>query len=205
MGSRAKPVIGLLGGIGAGKSTVAAELVALGCAAIDGHELLATPAVREQLAARWGEGIFAGDGVNRGALAAVVFNDPAELDALNRILHPAIRSQIESRIEHYRQDDHVRAIVLDAAIMMEAGWDELCSDLVFVKSDDAARAQRVAAMRGWTMDAWARREKSQIPLDKKAARCNYVVDNSSSTSRLREQVREIFRRILHSADRSRNL
>ncbi len=87
------PIIGLLGGVGAGKSTAAAELAALGCRVIDGdsigRELLQSPVVRKLLRKQWGEGIFDSYGaVSRPVVAEKVFSDPKSLAALNRILHP---------------------------------------------------------------------------------------------------------------------
>jgi dephospho-CoA kinase len=195
-----KPVIGILGGVGAGKSTVAQEFVALGCRMIDGdaigHELLRREDIRRQVLARWGQAVTASDGeVDRKALGAVVFASPAELTALNAILHPAIRQAMEQQIAQALADPAATGAVVDAAVMMEAGWDDLCTDLVFVAVSDTQRAQRVLDQRGWERSEWQRREKSQISLDKKAERCNYIIDNRSSGPHLREQVRQIFHRI----------
>ena len=195
-----KPVIGLLGGVGAGKSTVAQEFVALGCRLIDadaiGHELLRRQDILRQVLARWGQAVAAPDGqVDRKALGAVVFADPAELAALNAILHPAIRREMAQQIAQAQADPAASGAVVDAAVLLEAGWDDLCTDLVFVAVSDSQRAQRVLDQRGWDRDEWRRREKSQFSLDKKAEQCNYVLDNRSSGPRLREQVRQIFHRI----------
>ena len=195
-----KPVIGILGGVGAGKSTVAREFVALGCRLVDadaiGHELLRREDIRRQVLARWGQAVAASDGqVDRKALGAAVFADPVELTALNAILHPGIRREMEARIAQAMADPSAAGAVVDAAVLLEAAWDDLCTDLVFVAVGDSQRAQRVQDQRGWDRAEWQRREKSQISLDKKAERCNYVIDNRSSGPRLREQVRQIFHRI----------
>jgi dephospho-CoA kinase len=195
-----KPVIGILGGVGAGKSTVAREFVAQGCRLVDadaiGHELLRREDIRRQVLARWGQAVATADGeVDRKALAAVVFADPAELAALNAALHPSIRREMEQQIAQAQADPAAAGAVVDAAVLLEAGWDDLCTDLVFVAVSDRERAERVLAQRGWDGTEWQRREKSQISLDKKADRCNYVMDNRSSGPRLREQVRQIFHRI----------
>lgn len=203
--SRPKPVIGLVGGVGAGKSAAAAELVKLGCALVDGdvigHELMAAPEVRRLLRRRWGGGIFtpAGD-VDRKALAAVVFGHQKELAALDKIMWPRIRRRMERMIAAARRDAAVPAIVMDAAIMIEAGWDGLCTHLVFVKAPTAQRAARTREHRGWDRRAWRGRENSQISLDSKRRRCYFTLDNSSSVSYLAEQVRELFNRIVHEAD-----
>jgi len=201
-----KPVIGILGGIGAGKSTTAGEFEQVGCIRIDadaiGHELLESEEVRSELREHFGEAIFAADGaVNRQALGEIVFGAPAELEALNVILHPRIRRGIQRRIADAQQRADAPAVVVDAAVLLDAGWDDLCTDLVFVDAPDELRAARAAEAHGWDHDTWRRRENSQISLDTKVKRCYYYVDNSSGVSRLREQVREVFHTVIHAADR----
>jgi len=203
--STRKPVIGILGGIGAGKSTVASEFAALGCALVDGdaigHELLATAEVKDLLRQRWDDEIFGGGGrVDRAALGDIVFGSPDEMKALNGIMHPRIRRLIQQRISDAMTDDNVKGVVLDAAVALEAGWDDLCTHLVFVDAPRGLRAARSGALRGWDRHAWRMREKSQIPLDTKAARCYYTLDNSSSVSFLREQIRELFSEIVSVSD-----
>jgi dephospho-CoA kinase len=202
---QAKPVIGILGGIGAGKSTVAAELAALGCGVIDadaiGHQVLQQPQVRQELVTLWGSGVLDGQGrVSRPAVAEIVFADPAALEALNRITHPRIRRRIAAQVRRLAESPAVKAVVIDAALLLETDWQELCSVLVFVRADEAARRRRVGLSRGWDEETWRGREKSQKNLDFKQVRAEYVVDNSSSVSSLREQVRSIFYRIVQSAD-----
>jgi len=194
-------VIGLVGGIGAGKSTVAAEMGKLGCAVIDGdaigHQLLAEPAVRRQLRERWGEGIFRPDGsVDRQRLGETVFADRRELEALQAILHPRIRRQIAEAVDRAQADPAAQAAVIDAAVLLEAGWDELCTHLVFVEADEPTRASRLAQGRGWDDATRQGREKMQISLDKKRRRCHYAIVNSSSVSRLNDQIRKLFRDIM---------
>jgi dephospho-CoA kinase len=201
-----KPVIGLLGGIGSGKSTVAAELRALGCAVVDadqiGHEVLKSPDVKEELRQLWGEAIFDSSGqIDRRALGKVAFQAPENLHALNAILHPRIRRAIIDQIGAHSRDPAIPAIVLDAALLLETDWHALCITFVFVSAPPEARARRVTAERGWDAVTWKQRENSQKPLDMKAAKADHVVDNSSSVSCLREQVRSIFHRITGLADR----
>ena len=203
--STTKPVIGILGGVGAGKSTVAAELVAMGCALVDGdaigHELLAEPDVQRQLRQRWGDAVFDAAGcVDRKALGEIVFSDRAELAALNAIMHPLIGRRIEQQIARADADESVAAAVMDAAVMLEAGWDKLCTHLVFVDAPQSERLRRKQAAEGLEEASWKRREEFQIPLDKKVQICDYIVDSSSSVSCLQDQVRELFRKIVHTAD-----
>jgi len=197
-----KPVIGLLGGVGSGKSTAAAEFVRLGCGLIDadaiGHEVLGDSQARAELREAFGEGVFdpAGD-IDRRALAEAAFADAAGVARLNAITHPRIRRRMEARVRALQADPAVRAIVLDAALLLETDWHELCTVLVFVDAPVDVRARRVAEARGWSRAEWRRREISQKPLDIKASSADHVVQNSSGLSHLREGIREVFCRIVH--------
>jgi len=189
---KGKPVIGIVGGIGAGKSTAAAEFAALGCPLIDGdvigHELLSDSDVLRRIGQAWPEGIIGADGqVDRKALASRVFADPAELERLNRILHPRIRRRMARQIAEAQRDPAVPGVVVDAA--------DLCTHLVFVSAPARERQKRASRRRGWTRETWRRREKSQISLDRKAAKCDYTIDNCLSVPHLREQIRQLFCRI----------
>lgn len=194
-------MIGIVGGIGAGKSTVAAELAALGCRVIDadriGHQLLEEPAVRGRVLERWPAVADASGAIDRPALAKIVFAADGELEALNAILHPMIRLRMQDGIGLARAEECVPAVVIDAAVLLEAGWDDLCTTLVFVGSRDDQRRHRVRESRGWDAQAWRQRENSQFSLDIKRTRCDYSVDNSSDVSCLRERIRELFRKIVN--------
>jgi len=199
-----KPVIGIVGGIGSGKSTVAAQFVKLGCALVDadriGHALIEQDEVRRELKARWPDAVAPDGNVDRQALGERVFNDPRQLGELNGIMHPRIGRAMSQQIDEAMADPKVPGIVVDAAVLLEACWDKLCTQLIFVHCPASVRAGRVRTSRGWEVETWRQRENSQISLDKKRQRCDYTVDNSSSVSHLNEQVRRIFSRLLHVAD-----
>jgi dephospho-CoA kinase len=149
-----KPVIGLIGGIGSGKSQVAAAFARHGARIIAGdqlaHAALRDADIRARVAARWGEGVLDAEGaIDRPRLAAIVFADPAELKALEAITHPWIRQRIRAEMEAARTDPRVPLIVLDAAIMLEAGWSEVCNRLIYIEAPREVRLQRVARQRGW--------------------------------------------------------
>ncbi len=197
------PVIGLIGGIGAGKSTVAAELAALGCVVIDGdeigHELLTEDSVKDSIRQRWGDDVFdADDEVSRPALGAMVFADADELAALNTILHPRIRQELKRRIGEARAQRNLEAIVLDAAVLIEADWQDLCSTVVFVDAPRSARLARVQAQRNWDDVGLSARENLQIGLDKKRAMADHVLSNLASDPSFAQDVRELLSRITHT-------
>ncbi len=138
------PVIGLIGGIGGGKSAVARLLADRGSAVIDadavGHALLEDPAIRARIEERFGAGVLeaspAADGavprVSRRALAGIVFADASALRDLEAILHPAMRDHFLRSITRLVRDGGRPCVVLDAAVLLEVGWDDLCDRIIFV-------------------------------------------------------------------------
>ena len=195
------PVVGIVGGIGSGKSTVAEEFEHLGCYRIDcdklGHAALDEEDVKRQLRALWGDNVFDADGdVNRRAVADVVFNDPKQLAALESIVHPRIREGIVRGIAEGKARN-APAIIVDAAVLFEAGWDDLCTDIVFVEASREERFARVKERRGWDDSTMQLRESRQIPLDKKQSRCHHSIHNHSSVSYLKVQVGQLLYHITH--------
>jgi dephospho-CoA kinase len=178
---------------------VAAAFATRGARVISGddlaHEALRQPEVKDRIAARWGAGVFDERGdVRRGKLADVVFADAADLRALEAIVHPWIRERICRDVEAARRDPRVSLIVLDVAIMLEAGWNGVCERLVFVDAPSEVRLRRVAGQRGWNAKDLEARERAQLPLTAKAARADHAVDNSGSLDQLGRQVDELMRR-----------
>lgn len=197
------PVIGLVGGIGSGKSAAAARFGELGAFVIDadtvGHVLLDQKPVCELVVRRFGPGILdaavpAGEPprIDRQALGAIVFADPAERRGLESILHPRMRRTFEKAVARVARRGTARAVILDAAILFEAGWDALCDRVVFVDAPRPARLARLAAQRGWDEGTLAAREQAQWPLDRKRERAEAVIDNSADAESLRTGVDRVW-------------
>lgn len=187
-----KPVIGIIGGIGAGKSRVAEELEKFGGRVIAadplGHEALLQPAIRDVLVDRWGWEILGPDGQpNRRRVAMIVFSDAEERQALEGLTHPWIGDRIKERIAAAETDPSVRFIVLDAAVMLEANWDKACTKLVFVNVPRDERLRRLKA-RGWTDNDFKMREHAQLPVEEKATRADATIDNTGPQERLGPQI-----------------
>ncbi|HUU09232.1 MAG TPA: dephospho-CoA kinase [Phycisphaerae bacterium] len=193
------PVIGLVGGIGAGKSLVAAQLAQLGCAVVDAdriaHEVLAEPAVRQAVRDRFGGEVFDAAGeVDRGRLAERVFADADSRRALEALVHPEICCRARQAVEAARAGG-ARAVVLDAALILEKGLDSLCDVVLYIKVPAQVRQRRVEGARGWAPSEIARREAFQVSLKTKQQRADYTVDNSASPEHTCEQIRAILLRI----------
>jgi dephospho-CoA kinase len=196
-----KPVIGLAGGIGSGKTAVGRILQEFGGGLIEsdrlGQEELDAPEVVQTLKTWWGDQIVRPDGgVDRGRVAAIAFADSKERERLEALLHPRIGARRAELVRRFEADDSVRMIVIDAPLLYEAGVDAECDLVIFVEADPAVRASRVCAQRNWTEQEWKRREKMQKPLDTKRRKADHIVTNNSSLRALRGQVAHLVSQIL---------
>lgn len=203
--ARTKPVIGLLGGPGSGKSFVAEQFRQLGCAVIDADELarevLDEPEVRAQIVAWWGEGVLDGEGrVDRRAVARIVFGDRGELDRLESLTHPRVRQRRRDLRRGCQKDPQVVAIVEDVPLLLEKGLSDECDVLVMVDAPRELRLERVRRERGWSEEELEKREKNQWPLDSKRNRADYIVSNHAEAAATFEQTRQVLSRILQKLD-----
>ncbi len=199
-----KPIIGILGGICSGKSTVAAEFAKLGCGVVDAdkitHELLEKDEVKKKIVAAFGEGILdAALNIDHGKLADIVFSDSLMLSKLNGIVHPLVLSRAEVLIERYTLEPKVKAIVLDIPLLVEVGWHKRCQKLVFVKCRRRLRVDRAKKIWGFDENQLKIRENFQFSIDKKAAIADNTIDNNSGFSALAEQVAGVFSCIINNA------
>jgi dephospho-CoA kinase len=193
-----KPVIGLIGGIGSGKSRVAALLAERGARVLSGdeagHEALRQPEVRAWVVERWGTDVLnQGGDVDRRKVAARVFSDPAELQALEAIVWPWIGRRLREQVEAARGDPEVKFILLDAAVLLESGWNNVCDRIVYVHAPRAVRLRRLAEQRNWGAKEVAGRERAQLPLTDKARRADAALDNSGPPEVLARQVDDLLR------------
>jgi dephospho-CoA kinase len=191
-----KPVIGLIGAICAGKSTVARLLAGHGGAVVDadklGHAVLDEPEVQAQLVTRWGERVRGADGrTDRRVIGPIVFADPAERAALEAIVFPRIRAREAAQFAAADADPACRFIALDAAVLLEAGQREVCDKLLFVDAPLPLRQVRVAARGKWTAAELARREAAQMPLAEKRSHADAVIVNDGDLAALDAAVAQV--------------
>lgn len=175
------PVLGLLGGVASGKSFVAGLLAQHGATVLDadraGHQVLEHGDVKAALRGRWGPRVFTAAGqVNRKAVGEIVFQDQTELEFLEAVTHPRIGCLLQEQIEHLLQQG-APAAVLDAPVMLKAGWDAMCDAIWFVDAPRPTRLQR-ALQRGWTEAQFDAREAAQESLDEKRRKADVVIDNA---------------------------
>jgi len=196
---RSLRAIGLVGGVASGKSLVAGQLAEMGAGLLDadraGHEVLRLPEVETAARTRWGEGVFGPDGrIDRRRLGEIVFapppDGPREREFLEKLTHTRIGRRVADQAAGLAASG-IRVAVLDAPLILEAGWDKLCSRLLFVDAPRRARLARAVA-RGWTEEGFAARERVQLPLDQKRRLADFVVDNSGSPEETRARLERLW-------------
>ena len=197
-------VIGIAGGVGSGKSSVARHLASLGAVSLDadqiGHEVLGEMDVKEQLVGRWGALVTNDcDEIDRAAVSKIVFGQSPEslneLSFLEEILHPRIAQGLKDRISDLELAGEHKILVLDAAVMFKAGWDRCCDKFVFVEVPEAGRLER-CQQRGWTAEEFRRREANQQSLGLKRSQADWIVDNSGTSEETCDQLTKIWNELV---------
>jgi dephospho-CoA kinase len=202
-----KPIIGIAGGIGSGKSFVARLFAEAGCVVIDSDEQIRQayrdPKVRQVLQQWWGPQVLRPDGeIDKALIARKVFGNPQERSRLEGLLHPMVAQARQKEMDASAGNAQVLAFVWDTPLLFESGLNKNCDAVVFVDAPEAVRLQRIAA-RGWDQAQLKSREKSQMPLDKKREISDYVISNTAGADQVRVQVRDVLSRILAAASASK--
>lgn len=195
-----KPIIGILGGIGSGKSTVACEFAKLGCGVIDADkiagEMLGNESIKNQIREVFGCGCFDGDGsVNRGKLAEIVFESRDSVVKINSIIHPGVLEKTHGLVLELGKKSGVKAIVLDMPLLLEAGYENVCDVLVYIECNDKVRLMRAENGPNAKKNL-KKRENFQISLDNKREIAHYTICNNSDLPALAGRVETIFANII---------
>ncbi len=184
-------LIGLTGGIGAGKSSVSAALARHGAVIVDADAIvreLQQPGtvVFQEMVDRFGPGIVGPEGgLDRAAVASVVFTDPEALADLGAIVHPRVHSEIERRVAEQADTDNV--VVLDIPLLAESGWPGLAATIV-VDLDPEVAVERLVRHRGFTEEDARNRIARQAGRDERLARADLVIDNHGEPHQLEAEV-----------------
>ena len=188
-------LIGLTGGIGAGKSTVSAALAERGSVVIDADAItreLQQPgtAVFDAMVKRFGSVIVALDGsLDRAAVASIVFTDADALADLNALVHPAVGTEIADRLAAVATTDHV--VVLDVPLLVESGRDDMAV-LVVVDVDPELAVQRLVDHRGFSETDARNRISRQARREDRLARADFVVDNAGDRAALDAEIERLW-------------
>lgn len=189
-------VYALTGGIGAGKSEAARMFVEYGVPVIDadriGQQATEPGGVAEQaVRAAFGDDILSEGRIDRKKLAAIVFNDPAALQRLNDLVHPAVRAEIARRTAALAQENHPAAII-EAALHAEDGrLPEWMAGLILVDCPVDVRVQRLIEKRSMTEAEARARIAAQTPPERKAPLAKWIIRNDAGLDHLRTQVARI--------------
>jgi dephospho-CoA kinase len=187
-------LIGLTGGIAAGKSEVLRILGELGAATVSTdaivHDLLGSDVVRDRLVERWGDDVAPGGVVDRGAVGAIVFERPEELAWLESVLHP----MVGERVAEWRRGlaDDVEVAVVEVPLLFEGSMATLFDATIAVSAGDAERERRAAARGTGALEA---RSGRQLTQEEKAARATFAIANDGSLADLEEALRELYPRL----------
>ena len=193
-------VVGLTGGIGSGKSTVAQFLAELGAVVVDadkvGHEAFkAGTGLWQQVTAAFGKQILAPDGdIDREKLGKIVFDSPEALERLNRIMHPAMSDIIKAQVEDYRRQG-IGVVVIEAPLLVEAGWTSLADEVWVTTATEAAVLKRLRERAGMSEQESLARIRSQLPSEERLKHADVIIDTDCELSELKARVKELWQGI----------
>ena len=204
-------ILGLTGGIGSGKSTVAKMLMDMGALRLDGdslaHQAMESSEIQQKLRETFGEKIFNSSGhLDRPALGEIVFSreDGSELKKLTSLIHPEVREKIHHQLQIWSQGTF-QVVILDIPLLLESPLRELCQVILFVDTPYEKRLERVCKNRGWEEEELKKRESFQMDLQKKKDLSNYCVKNRGDLEGLKEQIQQIWKQILAQNSRQHSI
>ncbi len=190
--------IGITGGVGAGKSLVLSCLKEY-----EGTRVLLADEVGNlvklpgqpcyaPLVSLLGQEVLDQDGrINREKMAARIFADRELLARVNEVIHPAVKEYILARVEEARREGRTKWFFLEAALLIEDGYEELVDELWYIHADEAVRARRLEASRGYSREKISRIFASQLSEKEFRRHCRQVIENNGEEQAVREQVRRL--------------
>ena len=190
-------IIGLTGGIGSGKTTIANYIKSLGIpvyiADDEAKKLLTDDAIQKKIKDAFGETIFVNNILSKEKLSNIVFNDPDKLKKLNSIIHPAIKAHFKEWLEDYKK---VPMIVKEAAILFETGSDQDCDAVITVVAPIKTRIERVENRDNISKQDVLNRIKNQWTDEMRLEKSDYSIENNDLTKAF-QQVDEILKKIVN--------
>ena len=190
-------VIGLIGGIGSGKSSVSAILNSLGVDVIDadkvGHEAY-TPNSEgwRKVISAFGQDIVGPENeIDRKKLGSIVFSDPSEMEKLNKLMHPIIHNLVEGKIKNLA-DQGINVVALEAAILIEANWQNLTHEIWLAKANREVVIERVQLRNNFSREEIIKRIESQMSNNDREKHADIVIDNDGTIEQLEETVKTLW-------------
>jgi dephospho-CoA kinase len=193
-------IVGITGGIACGKTEAGKVLMGMGVPVLDADEVAHyisnyEPAVKSAVRTAFGDGAFSDNGLlNRKALGAVVFSDPAARAKLERIFHPRIKEILQENISQSRALGlHA---VISAPLLIEANFQDIADVIWVISSDERLQVKRLRDTYGLSEIEAFRRINAQLPLREKEAYAHYILRNNGSLEEFHKTVRETWERTL---------
>lgn len=203
-------ILGITGTIGSGKSEVARVFAEDGAYVIDADTEAKALLGKEKEGYRaaleaFGMEILDGEGnIDTKKLAEIVFSDPKKVEEINSIIHPLVHKSIMKKVQKIKMKDNEAVIVIDAPLLIEAGFQKVVDHLILVSSTDTERAIRRAAKRiGISVEEAKRRASYQIPLEEKERMSDIIIMNNGTLGALRKKAREVYRGMIKKEDSER--
>lgn len=194
-------IVGIAGGIGSGKSTVAIIFKNLGAEIIDAdklcHQLLKTSVIKDKIINNWPDAVK--DDlveISRTKLAKIAFSKKENIEWLNKLLHPVVTKKIKKEISVIKKKKK-NVVIIDAALLIESKLSSLCNIVVFVDTKMSLRKKRCKEVRNWSKDEIRRREEFQIPTKVKKRGAQFIINNDNSKNDTIEQVHNIWNNFLN--------
>ncbi len=193
-------IIGLTGGFGSGKSTVARFLAELGAVVIDadkvGHEAFETGTETwQEVVAAFGRGIIGTDGaVDRQKLGAIVFRNPEARARLNQIMHPRIHERVKARIAEYKKKG-VEIVVVEAPLLLEVGWKPMVDEVWTTSAPEKTVLRRLREQKGLSEAQSLARIRAQITDEKRTSQADVVIDTDCTLDELKGKVEALWRKL----------
>lgn len=193
-------LVGLTGGIAAGKSTIASRLVELGAHIIDADQIArdvvepGEPALAA-IQAWFGDAVITDGRLDRPALARIVFEDASARRDLERITHPAVRTRTAERIAEFREADHAGIVVYEVPLLAETGDTEPFDTIVVAHAPAAVRIERLRSLRGMSAVEARRRVDAQASDAERLAIADVVIDTAGPLDATRAQVDALWQRL----------
>ena len=191
-------VAGLTGGIGTGKSTVAAAFAEAGAVVIDADEIARDVVAKGRpawcrIVAHFGRSVLLPDGdIDRKKLGAIIFNDPDQKKHLDRIVHPHVIAETEQQLKEIEKGHPQAVVILDVPLLIETGMDNELDDVIVVYTPEAVQLKRLMRRDRLTAAESLSRIRSQMPIEEKKMHATVVIDNSGSPAATRSRVFEVF-------------
>jgi dephospho-CoA kinase len=200
-------IAGLTGGIASGKSTVSGFLKEAGAVIVDADKIARHVVQKGQPAWQkivdvFGSSILLPDGeIDRSLLGDIIFHDPEQKQALNRIVHPEVFSENATRLREIEKNQPDAIVILDVPLLIESGMDVGLSEIIVVYIPESLQIQRLMHRDALTPARALARIGSQMPIEEKKKRATLLIDNSGSLEDTRKQTLRIYRLLKDSLTR----